>query len=87
MKVTKIDVKEVKDKGPLKGYVSLVLDDCLRIRDIRIIEGHEKMFLAFPSKSNFDGTFSDLVHPLNTEFRDEITEQVLDEYCKIVEGE
>ena len=54
MKITKIDINVVEKVGTrLKGYVTIVLDDELAIRNLRVIEGKTSdMFLAMPSKEN-----------------------------------
>lgn len=54
MKITKINVKQVfKEKSRLKAYVNVVLDDCLEIRNIRIIQGKKDLFVVMPNKENF----------------------------------
>ncbi len=54
MEITKINVKLVsKEKSRLKAYVSVVLDGCLEIRNIRIIQGKKDLFVVMPNKENF----------------------------------
>ena len=38
-----------------------------------------------PSRRRKDGTFRDIVHPLNSDMRKSIEELVIDEYKKVLE--
>jgi stage V sporulation protein G len=60
--------------------VSITFDDCLAVHDIRIIEGNERMFVATPSRRTSDGTYKDIVHPINSEFRAELENAILEKY-------
>ncbi len=86
MKVTQVTVqKEEKENSKLKGYASIVLDDCLKIENIRIIQGNNRMFAAMPNKKMPNGTYRDCVYPIGKEskLREEIDQAVIDEYNKL----
>jgi len=71
-----------KDDNKLKAVASLTIDECFAIHDIKIIEGNQGLFIAMPSRKTPDGTFKDIVHPLNTETREKIRDLILAEYEK-----
>ena len=71
-----------KSRGKLKATASLVIDDCFAVHDIKIISGKGGVFVAMPAIANPDGTFRDIVHPLNSSTRAEICRMVLDAYEK-----
>ena len=51
MNITEIRVKVVSGgRDKLRGFASLTLDDCLVIRDLKIIEGEQGLFVAMPSR-------------------------------------
>lgn len=79
MKITDIKVHPVNEEK-LKAYVTIVIEDCFVIRDIKIIDGTNGLFVAMPSKRRKDGQFKDIVHPLNQETRQLIEEAVFKEY-------
>ena len=55
MNITEIRVKLVHDqRDKLRGFASLTLDDCLVIRDLKIIEGPRGLFVAMPSRKLHD---------------------------------
>lgn len=83
MEITSINTKKVTDeKGKLLGVARVVIDDCLVIRDIRIIQGNEERgrFLAFPSREITTGSFIDIVHPITKETRATFEEAVLKQF-------
>ena len=64
----------------LKAYVSITIDDCFVVRDIKVINGPSGLFVAMPSKKRKDGQFKDIAHPLNIETRKMIEEEVFKAY-------
>lgn len=51
MNITEIRVKLVSGgRDKLRGFASLTLDECLVIRDLKIIEGEQGLFVAMPSR-------------------------------------
>ena len=65
----------------MKAYVTITIDNCFVIRDLKVIRGHNGLFVAMPSKRRKDGTFRDTAHPLNTETREKIEGKVLKAYA------
>ncbi|MBQ7602698.1 MAG: septation regulator SpoVG [Clostridia bacterium] len=85
MKITDIRIRIVKkDDNKLKAVASLTIDDCFAVHDIKVIEGNQGLFVAMPSRKTPEGNFKDIVHPLDTNTREEITKLVLAEYDKVL---
>ncbi len=82
MKITEVKVYPIKDDSKLKAYATVVFDGCFIIRDLKIIEGEKGLFVSMPSRRMKDGSFRDIVHPLNTEMRSTIELAVVNEYKK-----
>jgi len=83
MKISDVRIRIVKkDDNKLKAVASITIDDCFAVHDIKIIDGSQGLFIAMPSRKTPDGTFKDIVHPLNTETREEIRDIILGEYEK-----
>ncbi len=82
MRITEIRVLPVDGDEKLKAYVSIKIDDCLAIRDMKVIKGTSGFFVAMPAKKMKDGTYRDLVHPLNRSTREELEAAVIEEYQK-----
>lgn len=83
MNITEVRIRLVKkDEGKLKAVASITIDDCFVVHDVKIIEGADDYFIAMPSKKTPDGEFKDIVHPLNTETREQLRKIVLSEFEK-----
>lgn len=79
MKITDVKVFPVNEDR-LKAYVSITFEACFVVRDLKIIQGPNGLFVAMPSKKRKDGQFRDIAHPLNQEMRKEIEDAVFDAY-------
>lgn len=87
MQLTDIKVRKTfDDEGPMKAVVSVTFDDCLALHDIKVIYAKEKHFIVMPSKKNADGTYRDIVHPINAAFREELESKVLTAYFEALEN-
>jgi stage V sporulation protein G len=79
MEITEVRIFPVDD-DKLKAFVSIILDDCFVISDIKIIHGPKGLFVSMPSKKRKDGTFRDIAHPLNSDTRRMMEDQILARY-------
>ncbi len=83
MKISDIRVRLVKkDDSKLKAVASITIDECFVVHDIKIIQGSEGFFISMPSRKTPDGEYKDIVHPINTETREQIRDAVLSAYEK-----
>ena len=85
MEITEVKVYPVNEER-LKAYATITIDHCFVIRDLKVILGHEGLFVAMPSKKRKDGQFRDIAHPLNQETREKIENMVFDAYKKEVDS-
>jgi stage V sporulation protein G len=83
MQVTEVRVFPV-DEDKLRAYVTITLDHCFVIRDLKIIRGTTGYFVSMPSKKRKDGTYKDIAHPINNDTRRMIEEKIIAEYHKVV---
>ena len=86
MKITDIKVRKLfDDDSTMKAVVSVTFDGQLALHDIKVIYAKERYFIVMPSKKNADGTFRDVVHPINAQFRGMLESAVIDAYDQAVE--
>src|SRR3954466_7585747 len=83
MKITEVKIYPVNEER-LKAYVTITIDECFVVRDLKIIRGNEGLFVAMPSKKRKDGQFKDIAHPLNQETRTLLETAIFDAYEKEV---
>lgn len=79
MNITDVKVF-LRPADPLKAFANIVIDDAFIIKNIKVIEGKNGLFIAMPSQKNKNGEYRDIAHPLNTETRNEIEKLVIAKY-------
>jgi len=79
MEITEVKVFPVSEEK-LKAYISIVIDGCFVVRDIKVILGTAGLFVAMPSKKRKDGEYRDIAHPLNQETRERVERIILEAY-------
>ena len=80
MEITDIKVRKLFEDGPMRAIVSVTFDGQLALHDIKVINVREKHFIVMPSRKNPDGTYRDIVHPINAEFRAALEDAVIAAY-------
>jgi len=84
MKITQIKVFPVNGDDKLKAFVTVKIDDCFIVRDMKVINGSKGYFVAMPSKKLKDGKYMDLAHPVNSKTRSFLERKVLEEFNRVV---
>ena len=84
MKITDVRVRKITDEGKMKCIVSLTFDNLFVVHDIKVIEGHNGLFIAMPSRKVGEGNFRDIAHPINSEMRDKLQKEILEKYEEAV---
>jgi len=79
MEITGVKIYPVNEKK-VRAYASVVFDQCFIVRDLKVIDGDTKLFVAMPSKKMKDGSYRDTAHPLNSEMREMIESRVLEAF-------
>lgn len=89
MKITEVQIFKAKKRGPVLAYANVILDNQFIIRGITLLEREEKRYLSMPARKlkNGERHYRDMCHPLNSDVREEITEEVFTAYDKFVESE
>ncbi len=82
MQITEVKVFPVEE-DKLRAYVTITLDHCFAIRDLKIIRGATGYFVSMPSKKRKDGSYKDVAHPINSETRAMLEEKILEEYERV----
>ncbi len=85
MVVTDVRVRRITQEGKMRAIVSITLNDCFAVHDVRVIEGSNGLFVAMPSKRNPNGEFRDIAHPINASTRGDIQDAVIEAYTAELE--
>ena len=80
MEITEVRISPAKG-GKVRAFVSIIIDDCFIVNDLRVMEGREgQLFVTMPARKTRNGQMRDTAHPLNSETRNLIEERVLEEF-------
>lgn len=83
--ITDVKIRMVNaENSKLKAVASIIVDECLAVHDIKIIEGDSGAFIAMPSRKTPAGEFKDIVHPINTPTREFIRDAIISAYNEAV---
>jgi len=81
MEITEVKIKKNRnEESRVKAWATVVIDNSIKIHDIKIVEGTEKRFLSMPSRKLPNGKNKDLVHPLSQEVRTLFEKEIYDAY-------
>lgn len=80
MTITEVKFRRFINEGKLRAVVSLTFDGSFAVHDIKIVQGEERLFVAMPSRRDDNGVFRDIVHPIDSELRNEIEGEILSAY-------
>lgn len=81
MEITSINIRKVeRDDTNLKAFANITIDNALAVKDLRIIDGNNGLFVAMPSRKNKAGEYRDIVHPINQDVRTMMEEKIIEAY-------
>ena len=81
MVITDVTITLTKGAGRQLADVAIVLDNELRINNIKLIDNGTRMFVAFP-RSNVKSKSPD-VFPISSSVRDYIEKQIIEKYKEV----
>ncbi len=81
MEITEITVT-LRNEEKLKAFVNVTFDDQFVVRGMKVIKGANGYFVSMPSRKLPDGSFRDIAHPINNDFRERVEKVILDEYYR-----
>lgn len=80
MQITDVKIRKTFEDQPLKAVLSITLDDCFAIHDVKLVYARERYFVVMPSKKMVSGDYRDIVHPINADFRRTLERTLIDAY-------
>lgn len=83
-KVTDVRIRKGYEEGDqkIRAVVSVTLDDMYVIHGIKILKGETGYFIGMPSKKVKEGEFKDIFHPVNSEARQILQDEILEIYLR-----
>ena len=86
MEITSVNVRKIEKEGSkVVAVASVLFDDVFAVHDIRLLEGKNGLFIAMPSRKLYNGSYKDVAHPINQEFRLILEQKIKEKYNEIKE--
>ena len=86
MQITEIRIHLMNEER-LKAFACVTFDNSFVVRNMKIVKGDKSLFLCMPSRKMADGTYKDMVHPINQDFRDYLESHILKAYQDALSGD
>ncbi|AVX19267.1 MULTISPECIES: septation regulator SpoVG [Carboxydocella] len=80
LNITDVRIRKLSPEGKLKAIASVTLSNVFVVHDIKVVEGQKGLFVAMPSRKTSEGHYRDIAHPITSDFRQLISQVVLDAY-------
>lgn len=87
MNISNIKIRSIFTEGPLKAIISVVIDECLAVHEIKVVQGNDRLFVAMPSRKDESGIYRDIIHPLDSNTREEFERVILNAYDNYIKVE
>jgi len=84
MDITDVRIRKIDVEGKMRAVASVTFDNEFVVHDIKVIESHNGLFIAMPSRKTPDGDFKDIAHPINAEVRERLQTAILEKYESII---
>lgn len=83
IEVTSIYINEMLSDGNLKAFVSIKLNDCIAINDIKIVDNDNNLIIVYPTTQYGKKKKLYTVAPLDNKTEQYIKQKILDMYYNI----
>lgn len=81
--ITNVKVTPVESNNRVVALATIEIDNCFVVKNIKVLEGKDGIFVGMPSIKNKDGSYFDVAHPINKETREYIQNVISNEYQKL----
>ena len=83
MNITEIIFRKTFDSGKLRAVVSITIDDCFAIHEIKLIQT-DHLFIAMPCRTDSYGISRDIAHPIGGAARHELESAIIGAYKEYI---
>ncbi len=79
MNITEIIFRKTFDSGKLRAVVSITIDGCIAIHEIKLIQT-DHLFVTMPYRTDSYGISHDIAHPIGEATRHELESAIINAY-------
>ena len=85
LNITEVRIKKI-NKGDLLAAASICIDNCLIIKEIKLLDGKNGRYISMPKRKEKNRNFrQDFSYPINNETRVQLLEAISEAYDDTVE--
>lgn len=85
MEITDVRVFPVDvDGSMIRAYATITFDDSFVVRDMRVIEGKNGIFLSMPARRRRNGEYQDICFPISAKLRDLMENKILAKFDELL---
>ncbi len=81
MEITEVRI-HLRNEARLKAFATVTFDSAFVVHNMKVVSGNNGLIVCMPSRKIKDGTYKDIAHPINNEFRGVLEQLILKEYEK-----
>lgn len=70
----------LSNKGTVRAFITVIYDNRLYLRDFRIIEGSDGLFVSYPSKKGWDKKYHVLFFFIDKQEKSDFEDMVMELY-------
>ena len=74
-----VSIFPYRGDGPVAAIASVTLNGCFAVRDVRIMEGKNGLFVSMPRRK-VKGEYRDVCYPCTKDFKQQFDQKVLEAY-------
>ncbi|MCX5784785.1 MAG: septation regulator SpoVG [Elusimicrobia bacterium] len=79
MEVTEIRI-HLRNEARLKAFATVTFDGAFVVHNMKVVNGNNGLIVCMPSRKIKDGTYKDIAHPIDNEFRSKLEGIILKAY-------
>jgi len=79
MEVTEVRI-HLRNEARLKAFATVTFDGAFVVHNMKVVEGNNGLIVCMPSRKIKDGTYKDIAHPIDNDFRGKLEALVLKAY-------
>ncbi|MGD9642499.1 MAG: septation regulator SpoVG [Elusimicrobiales bacterium] len=79
MEITEVRI-HLRNEARLKAFATVTFDNAFVVHNMKVVNGNNGLIVCMPSRKIKDGTYKDIAHPINNEFRGKLEQLILKEY-------
>ena len=83
MEITEVRI-HLRNEARLKAFATVTFNNAFVVHNMKVVNGNNGLIVCMPSRKIKDGTYKDIAHPINNEFRGKLEQLILKEYEKEV---